>query len=75
MIVPLPAARLAADGSQRRIDRSVRMAPDLLGEPVVAVRDGAIVGMLVVEDDELRVALIPASMATSPASGLVRTAR
>ena len=75
MIVPLPAARLAADGRQWRIDRSVRIAADLLGAPVVAVRDGAIVGVLVIEDDEPRVGLIPASMTTSPASGLVRTAR
>lgn len=50
-IVPLPASRLQADGPRWRIDRSIRLDPELLGAAVISLRDGAILGLIVFEDD------------------------
>ncbi|MCA9283665.1 MAG: MCE family protein [Phycisphaerales bacterium] len=50
--LPLPSLRLQADGNRWRIDPSVPIDPSLHGACVVAQRDGAVVGLVVVEPDE-----------------------
>lgn len=61
--VLLPASRLVAGRGRWRIDPATPIDSGLLGAPVVAVRDGAIVGLVCFEGDEMTVGLIPIEMA------------
>ena len=61
-LVPLSASRLVADGGIWRIDPSISIDSRLLGAPVIAARDGAIVGLVVVEGDEVNVGVIPSGL-------------
>jgi len=48
---PLPAARMTATEAAWQIDSSIPLDPDAHGAPVVATRDGAVIGILVVKED------------------------
>jgi paraquat-inducible protein B len=50
-IVPLSASRLRSDGAHWRIDPTVPIAEELLGAAVVASKDGALVGLVVLTDN------------------------
>ncbi|MCH8314348.1 MAG: MCE family protein [Planctomycetes bacterium] len=61
--LPLAAARLTAQIGSWAVDPAVPVDESWHGAVVVARSDGFVVGLLLVDDDEARVALIPPSFA------------
>lgn len=61
--VPLAASRLRADGARRWVvDPAVSLDPTWHGACVLSRRDGALVGMLLIEDERVTVALVDAGV-------------
>ena len=59
--MPLATSRLTRDGARWRLDSAVPIDPSWHGASVIAREDGKLVGIILVnEDDEAAVALLPA---------------
>jgi hypothetical protein len=57
--LPLAAARLVGGDQSWGLDPAVSLDPTWHGASVLSRADGALIGMVLVEDDEARVALLP----------------
>ncbi len=60
--VPLPASRLTERANAWEVDPAVPLDADVHGAPVVAMRDGALIGLVVVEPKGRYVALITSTL-------------
>jgi len=59
--MPLATSRLSRDGARWRLDSAVPIGPSWHGASVIAREDGKLVGIILVnDDDEAEVALLPA---------------
>ena len=61
---PLPAARMSLAESRWRLDASLPISADAHGAPVISANDGAVIGLLVISDNQPFVAPIPETLLT-----------